>query len=376
MRGFMIKAHFASTKDSDMRYAIKTRVSDPVFYLQVHDKLYVFLDSREIDVFREENRNPFLRAVPVNPFVQEVKKSSDNARFNHKLVFCLLSRYDVISEPITVPRTFPLDLADYLREKGVNLRVENTLFPERAQKTSEEVKYIQSALERTQKAFQIIENILAESNIIGDSILFEGKPLTVERVKLIVDGVLLEHSLFSVEGMIMSSGKHTAIPHHEGCGAIRPHVPLIVDLFPQDRLTGYFADMTRTYVKGKPTDAFKKMYNTVIEAQEKALSAVVPGAVVKEIHKQVSDTFIEHGYHVGDSGFIHGTGHGLGLDLHEEPSLSHAGDGILEIGNVITVEPGLYYAEHGGVRVEDVIEVTETGYKNLTSYPKDNYIIP
>ncbi len=372
----MVKIHFASTKDTDMRYAIKARVTDPVLYLKTDDMSYVFLDNREIDVFREENQNEFLEAVLVDRFTAEARENSDDVPFAHKLVYCILRKHGVFGDVIYVSGSFPLDLADYLRGKGAKLHVTRSLFPERELKTQEEEEFVRDSIMRTQKAFVAVEEILRESVIKGSHILFEGEILTTDYIKSVVDAIFLENNLLSVEGMIVSSGAHSSIPHHEGFGQVVPHAPIIVDLFPQDRLTGYFADMTRTYVKGQPTNEFRRMYSTVLEAQEKVIDIIAPGISAKEIYNITSKLILDKGYHVGDKGFVHGVGHGLGLDVHEAPSLGSAGDDVLKIGHIITVEPGLYYSDYGGVRIEDAVVVTKDGCNTLSNHPKKDFIIP
>ena len=221
-----------------------------------------------------------------------------------------------------------------------------------------------------------MEDVLRASTISGDTLLYEGNVLTSEFLSAKVEQTLLSRDLASECGMIVSCGSHAAIPHHRGAGPIRPHQTIICDLFPRHRKTGYFSDITRTFVKGTVSDEIKKMYDAVYEAQTTAVKMIKPGVERSDVHQACIDIFLARGYHAGDKGFTHGTGHGLGIDLHEAPYVRGASEvsGVFEPGHVVTVEPGLYYPEIGGIRIEDVVWVTEDGNDNLTTYHKDYHI--
>jgi Xaa-Pro aminopeptidase len=155
---------------------------------------------------------------------------------------------------------------------------------------------------------------------------------------------------------------------------------IILDIFPADKASRYYADMTRTVVKGEPGEELQKMYDAVLESQQMALAMVGPSVNGKDIHQKVSDVLHEAGYETllhdqkpGEPlqrGFIHGTGHGVGLEIHEAPRVSTADEELVP-GDVVTIEPGLYYPEIGGVRIEDLVVVTEDGCRNLTKFPKE-----
>jgi len=177
-----------------------------------------------------------------------------------------------------------------------------------------------------------------------------------------------------------SGGAQTADPHERGHGPLKAGDPIILDIFPADKTTRYYADMTRTFVKGEPGEELQKMYDAVLESQEAALAMIGPGVNGRDIHKKVSDILHEAGYKtlVHDQrpgeplqeGFIHGTGHGVGLEIHESPRVSIADEKLIP-GDVVTIEPGLYYRRIGGIRIEDLVVVTENGCRNLTNFPKE-----
>jgi Xaa-Pro aminopeptidase len=173
---------------------------------------------------------------------------------------------------------------------------------------------------------------------------------------------------------IVACGDDACDPHNEGSGPFRAHEPIVMDVFPKSSKTGYYADITRTVMKGKPSDALRRVYDTVLQGQELGLQMVKEGASGKAIHTAIQDLFEQVGYHTGIinermQGFFHGTGHGVGLEIHEPPRISRVDD-TLQAGHVVTVEPGLYYLGVGGVRIEDTVLVTSTGCENLTTFPK------
>jgi len=201
---------------------------------------------------------------------------------------------------------------------------------------------------------------------------------TSEEAHAIIEATLDKYDCHSPQGHIVAGGKQSAEPHEIGRGYIKKGVPIVIDIFPQSKKSGYFADMSRTVCIGKPAAELKKMYDAVLAAQELAISLIKPGVSTKEIQYLVEEFFDNEGYitsGVGKEfefaeGFVHGLGHGVGLNVHEEPHLSRRGSGVLLEGDVITIEPGLYYKNMGGIRIEDMLLVTATGSKNLTNFSK------
>jgi Xaa-Pro aminopeptidase len=206
----------------------------------------------------------------------------------------------------------------------------------------------------------------------------DGEPLTCERIKRVIEDVFADHE---VEGsdMIVAHGPQTAVGHNMGSGQIAPNEPIVFDLFPRDKATGCYSDMTRTYVVGEPSDEVKEWHALVKRALETSTAEVKPGVNGTALFQQVCDQFHEAGYktqlnkepgEVLEDGFIHSLGHGVGLEVHELPSLGRSGHDLVP-GDVVTIEPGLYRSGHGGVRLEDIVLVTKDGYEVLTDYPYD-----
>lgn len=366
----MARFHFAATADSDMFYSMGGSICDSFFLVEKDGKRTIFLNVLEIDAFKE--RNSHIEALAIEPFQKKsLTLHPERGSAMGKLAYVILKDFDLLGSTIEVSRRFPLDVADYLRLQGVTLHIKTPFMPERSRKSAEEIGYIRSAQETTGRAFTLIENILRNSGIVNDSIIYKREILTGEFLKREAGSFLYTNGMDDPEGMIISSGRQAAMPHHKGKGLILPHQTIVCDIFPRSRESGYFADMTRTYAKGIPSPQAIKMYEAVKNAQDKALDLVKPGASAKDIHNAAAKVIKSAGFDVGKKGFIHSLGHGLGLDVHEAPSISSSSIDILEVGNVITIEPGLYYPEYGGVRLEDVVVVTENGFENLTNYPRN-----
>lgn len=363
----MTRLHYASTKDSDMLYLVRQRIADPFFFLELDGKKRIFLGSTDIEAFKAESDGS-VEAIDVDPLRREAAGQSGDILGN--LALLILNKYNVTDE-IHVPSSFPVAIADAVREKIPRLTVVATWCPERMVKSDEEVGYIKENFEHTKKAFEFVEQVLWESRIEGDTIINDGQILTSEWLKREVLKLLLDHDLENTESLIISCGKHAAMPHHQGCGPLRPHETIIVDLFPQSSTNHYFADMTRTYVKGEANEETTKMYEAVATAQRAALEALRPGMAGVDAFEVSAQVIREAGFDVGEKGYIHGLGHGLGVAIHEAPNLGPRSETVLEPGHVVTVEPGLYYPERGGVRIEDTVVITENGCENLTNYPQN-----
>ena len=275
-----------------------------------------------------------------------------------------------------VPPTFPLEVADHLRANGIEVHVDREQFEERRRrKTAQEIEGLRRAQKACEAALDVARELLRKATANG-VLELDGEPLTVERIKLEIERVFSEHGVVGEE-FIVSHGAQTAIGHEMGSGTLRPDEPIVFDLFPRDRGTGIYSDMTRTYVVGTPSDELLEYHRLCKEALERTTAATKPGVNGRELMQMACDLFAEHGHktqlhkepgEVLDGGFFHGLGHGVGLEVHEKPSVGRSGDDLVP-GDVITLEPGLYRAGYGGVRLEDILLVTEDGAEVITQYP-------
>ncbi len=272
-----------------------------------------------------------------------------------------------------VPEDFPAKLAFDLFDLGLAIGfADGSFFPERDLKKPAELAAIREGNRCSALGFTAVERILKASTIKGGYVQFEGKKLTSERLKFAIETACLEAGAVS-SNTIVAAGDQACDPHCRGSGLIRANDLLIVDIFPRVTATGYHGDMTRTYLKGRASDAQRKLVATVHAGQKLGLRTIRAGLNGRKVHEAITALFEKEGFKTtrdehGSRGFFHGTGHGLGLAVHEYPRVS-AVDNILKKGHVVTVEPGLYYPGLGGCRIEDVVVVTATGNELLSKHP-------
>lgn len=282
----------------------------------------------------------------------------------------------VAGKKISVGSDFPLGLAEKLRRAGFKLKIsEEAVCPQREIKTADENSAIQQAQRAAVAAMNAAIKQIAAAKIGRDGILRCGKTvLTSEMVRATICHTLLDHDCIATE-TIVACGPRSADPHERGTGPLRAGQPIVLDIFPRSGTTGYWGDLTRTVCRGPAPAELKKMYNAVRAAHGFALKAVKDGAWTDDVHAAAAGELDRCGFKTGPingipQGFIHGTGHGVGLEIHEAPRVSSAVHKKLRAGNIITIEPGLYYSKLGGIRIEDTILVTKDGYQILAPCPK------
>jgi len=303
----------------------------------------------------------------------------DPRKAKKRVVADFLADYGV--ESVAVPVRFPAGTADLLREHGVEVLApfEYVLESIRAVKTDPEVEAIRQTQRANEAALAAVEDLLAAATVEDGVLHHDGGALTSERVRRRVEHVLLDHDC-AMDQCIVAGGPDAARAHESGTGPLNADEPVVVDIFPRHKDSRYFGDVTRTFLKGEPSDQVREWYDRSVDAYEAALDTIEAGVTGEEVYDATCDVFEDAGYPTlrthdsPESGFFHSTGHGVGLDVHEAPYLAFEG-GELEAGHVVTVEPGLYEQGVGGVRVEDLVVVTEDGYENLTDYPTDLRVV-
>lgn len=365
MRGRNILIISDSEKNSDMLYASGFRAPDPFIFTIIKKKTYLLANPLELG--RAQKESSADEVVNMSGIRTGRKKRSLADIF-----YSFARRFKV--NTFEVPHEFPLYLGDRLRKKGIRLKaISPPFFPERMIKTEEEIKKIKTIIRVAEKAMKRAEDVLRNSMISSKGyIRYKGKNLTSEYLKRVINLTFAEHDGHA-ENTIAAGGDQACDPHCTGHGPLKAYEPIIMDIFPCSNDTGYHADITRTFIKGKPSKTQKNLYRAVKEAQRVAISMVKPRASAKNVHKAVSAYFRKKGYETvikrgTMKGFIHSTGHGLGLDVHEPPRISDTSGHIFKKGDVITIEPGLYYPGTGGVRIEDDVVVTANGCEVLTRY--------
>lgn len=361
-----------SSRSLDLYYATRFTVYDPVIFLDVKGKKYLIVDTLEVD--RAKKTATVYKVFKTSYFKEgfELRRSSiDDVTDIMKVIFKKLK-----ITKLEVPFNFPIAIADKLRAKKCKLIIKPfPFYPQRTVKTNSEKKEMIEAQKQNFKLFSVVEKILKKAKIKGQKIYYNGKPLTAEFVRTAVKIEAMNIGLNMPEEPIISCGEQATDPHNIGSGVLKAHQPIIVDIFPVSQKTLFYGDATRTFCKGKAPEKLKKLYSTVKQAQEMGLKLIRAGVNGKNIHQAIVNSFEAAGYKTGEidgyqQGFIHGTGHGIGLEIHENPPFIAKLDCILKSGNVTSVEPGLYYKGIGGVRIEDLVYVTKTGCEVLSSYPK------
>jgi Xaa-Pro aminopeptidase len=305
----------------------------------------------------------------------ELREEEGRSAARRAIIDDFVSEFDV--ESVVVPRDFPLQTADGLRTGTTSVRIdEDDLVGRlRATKTDAEIEYIKKAQGANERAMARAEELLARATVEDGTLQYEDEPVTSERLKEEIEITLLRNGC-SLDQTIVACGADGAEPHNRGSGPITVNDPIVVDIFPKDTATKYHADMTRTFLIGTADEAVREFHDLTLEAMEAAFEVLEGGVTGEEVHNAVCDVYEEAGYPTlrtddgTQTGFIHSTGHGVGLDVHELPRVAEGGE-ELQPGHVVTIEPGLYDPDVGGVRVEDLVVVTEDGYENLTDYHRD-----
>jgi Xaa-Pro aminopeptidase len=261
-----------------------------------------------------------------------------------------------------------------LRKRGYKLEaVPDPFYPEREIKSLEEKRHITEALRATEAGIEAGIEVLKKSKIKNGKIYRNGSVLTSEELRKVIETTMMQRGALG-QHTIVACGKQAADPHCRGSGPLYANQTIVLDVFPKSMATGYHGDITRTVVKGRASETLKKMYAAVRKSQETGIKTIRNGIDAARVHSQVSRVLEDAGFKTGlmngkPQGFIHSTGHGLGLDIHESPRVSRLSN-TLRTGHVVTVEPGLYYERLGGVRIEDVVYVTKKGCEVLTRIPK------
>ena len=355
---------------------------DPVICIRAAGKKYLAVSALEYGRAEKEAPVDELLSFDELDLTRLARELQSGARAFAGATANLLQKLGAEGSPVTVSPQFGVAYADELRARGFNIEVDGRLFADlRRVKTQDEISHVEEVQRALEEACHHATGILEEAEIAGDGTLrWRGETLTSELLRSEIDIELLRRGCAADEGTITAGGPQAADPHERGSGPLKAGETIILDIFPRNQKSRYYADMTRTFVKGEPGAELRDMYGAVLEAQEMALSMIKAGVNGRDVHEKVSDILHGRGYKTGKhdqkpgepltEGFFHGTGHGVGLEVHEAPRLSTV-DEELRAGDVVTVEPGLYEPGLGGVRIEDLVVVTEDGNRNLTNFPKE-----
>lgn len=357
----------ASSFTANMYYLTAFLTADPFLFLRSNKKSLLVVSGMER---KRAARSSVVDEVHSRDDYLQGSRHIETENATAGLIASVLSADHI--KRVGVDDAFPIALADALRSMGYDVQPLSGLIEEqRKVKSIRELKLIQAVQHACETALDSALDVLRRSKTVGEELHYGGAALTSERLKTLLGCALIQQAC-SAPDTIASSGKDSALPHAAGAGPIEAHSPIVLDIFPQSVRSRYRSDMARTVVRGEPQNELSEMYEAVLHAQQVAFDMLKAGITGAQVHAAVEDHFKQSGFHTdlkNGYGFIHSTGHGVGLDVHELPFLNKKGD-TLAPGNVVTVEPGLYYPDIGGVRLEDVVVITKSGNKSITRFEK------
>ncbi len=366
-----------SYRDANMYYLTKFLAPDPFIYLKrVDADPLIVVNQMEYPRAQKQSIVKAVKSYTDYNYLRAVKTAESPQLGAMKFITKVVQKELDEGTKIFVPPNFPVIAADVLRKEGLTI---NPMFGviEKARETKdsyeiEEIKAVQAVNEKvTSQALELI----ADSDVGSNRTLqVKGEPLTVGKLKSFFGTKLLENGCIPEEDFIVACGTKTSDPHYVGEpeDKLKANQPIILDIYPRSLQKRYWTDMTRTVVKGKAPDKLKKMFDAVFEAKNASLDAIQAGALGSRVYNVCCDVLEKAGYETTrggkkvTKGMTHSLGHGVGLQIHENPRMNELSTFPLKEHNVVTLEPGLYDPQIGGVRLEDIIEVTKSGYSNLT----------
>lgn len=356
----------AGEHDADLFHATRLATPDPFIFLEYRGRRTIVLNDLEFD--RGRRVAAVDEVLALGAIARELPGGQ---RAPLAAVAAALLKARRVRSAL-VPVSFPLGMARALARAGIRVRPGGPVFwPAREIKGAAELAAVGKALRITEIGMARAMEVLRAAAVRRGKLLWGGVPLTSGRLRAEIDCAVLR-----ADGMpantIVAGGDQACDPHERGTGPLAADTLIIIDIFPRDSRTGFFGDLTRTVVRGRATAAQRALWNTVLAGQKMALRAIKPGGEGRVIDRAVRAFFARQGFPTAvrggrQSGFFHGLGHGLGLEIHEPPRFAAA---RFKPGHVLTVEPGLYFPGVGGVRIEDVIAVTDRGARVLSRFPR------
>jgi len=352
-----------SSTNADMRYISRFITTDPIVYIhRTGERGTIIVSQMEYDRALKEAATAVMTRADAG-LLRLLDEEKDRSRAMARMIAELGGGH------ILVPPDFPFSLGKKLEEYTRVSLDAGTVATMRAVKSRTEIAAIQAVQRATEQAMSCAVDMIRRSHPRKGFLWLDGRRLTSERIRAAMHGLLIRKGFIARE-TIVSCGSDTAAPHIRGAGPLGEGQPVVIDIFPMGERTGYYSDMTRTVVKGEPAPEIREMYNAVRDAQDHAAALMRPGESGQDLYNAVVDFFSERGYRTGAEGFTHNLGHGVGLDVHELPTIGPGGGACVR-GNVITNEPGLYYPGTGGVRLENIGVFTRSGFRCLTSFPRE-----
>lgn len=360
-----------SYQNSDLYYVSKFLCSDDFIYLNCGGEEYLLVNGMEEERARDESRVEDVQSTGS----LEVEGDSRGEKIKNIVEGFLKERGLKVDRIGVVPK-FPVGVHKELQNSFDVRVIENPLKELRSVKDGKEIEYIKNSQKAGGESIKKVKEILTQAEIEDGNLIFDREVLTSGLLKRKIEHSLIDRG-FELVDCIVASGRKSSQPHFSGKAddKIGPEEPIIVDVFPRSKEKRYFGDMTRTFVKENVSNKLREMYQAVIKAQETALNKIEAGVKASKVQRAVCEIIRDCGFSTSKeengAGFYHSTGHGIGLEIHEQPSVAEGNDEKLREGNVITIEPGLYDSDIGGVRIEDVVVVKERGYERLSPISKE-----
>lgn len=372
----MKKAKLIYGCGSDSYYATKMEVPDPyTWYMDTNGKTHGIFSTLEVGRARKEAKVDTVHSM--SDIVDAIKASGGTGTVAEQIAWLVSNDSPDIIE---VADDFPAGLFVALQKASMPVEpAKGFIFPERGIKSADEIEKVRTAQHINQQGFERAFEILRQADIANDNkLMWNGSVLTSEILRGAMNAKLAELGSVPMEGgPIVACGGQGADPHERGHGALYANEFIIIDSFPRAS-NFYYGDLTRTVLKGTPSQWHLDVYDAVKAAQQMGCDIMKNGVTGADVHAAVDKFLVDRGFDTGIDengnpyGFFHGTGHALGLDVHDKgPGVSPRNEQPLQTNMVVTIEPGLYYAGKGGVRIEDIVAVTNDGIDNLTTLVKE-----
>jgi Xaa-Pro aminopeptidase len=365
-----------SVRSPEMRHEVPLGIPDPFLYAETNGDRHVVISSMEAARMGDLG----LELHPYEEFGYDELVRSGLKPGELQLELTVRACRGLGISQAIVPPSFPLEVADRLRGEGIDVTADREEFRTRRRvKNAAELEGVRRAQRAADAGMGVARELLRHATPNGEALMLDGQTLTAERITQAIIEEFTRRDC-TADDMIVAPGWQGAVGHHPGAGPIAPGQPVVIDIWPRDRRSGCYADMTRTFVVGDVPDQVREWHRLSVQALEEAVEATRPGASGRAIFDGTCDLFERHGEPTQRTkepgkplrdGFFHGLGHGVGLEVHEAPNLGFTSRDTLIPGDVVTLEPGLYRDGYGGVRVEDLVLVTEDGRENLTNFPYD-----
>ncbi len=366
-----------TVRHPELRHEVPLTLGDPFLYLEKDGRSHIVITDFEWPRLQEAG----VEAELISPTALGLDELLESGKkwWEISLDLSLRGVKHVGVTKAIVPHTFPIGLAEFLRANGIELTVDREVFLDRRRvKNESELAGIRRAQRAAEAGMKAARDLFRRADQSNGHLTVDSEPLTSERVKLAIQQAFMDHGCTADE-FIVSHGAQSAIGHDMGSGEIKPGEPIVIDLWPKDGETACYADMTRSFCIGDVPDELREYHRVAKEALDKSIAALKAGVKGSAVNEVSCEPFHAAGYktllskdpgEIIETGYFHSLGHGVGLEVHEQPSLSRIGE-ELRAGDVVTIEPGMYRRGWGGCRLEDLVLVTENGAENLTAYPYD-----